>query len=55
MLSSLLPALALLQEGGQPAPPDTTWVKVICGIGALVLLAIIILRRRGKKKKEEEF
>jgi len=55
MLANLIyPALLLLQEGGQPAPAgDTTMVKVVCGIGAVVLLGIVIMRRKSKKKEEE--
>ncbi|MFB3829776.1 MAG: hypothetical protein ACE15B_23600 [Bryobacteraceae bacterium] len=48
-------ALWLLQEGGQPQPSDDTMVKVICGVGAVVLLGIVILRRKSKKKSQDEF
>ena len=51
--SVLYAAVWLLQE--QPAPADDTWVKVIAGIGAAVLIAIVFLRRRAKKKSEDEF
>lgn len=54
MLANLIPALMLLQEGGQTAPANDTMVKVVCGIGAVVLLGIVILRRKSKSKKQEE-
>jgi hypothetical protein len=54
MLANLMPALLLLQEGGQPAPANDTMVKVICGVGAVVLLAVVILRRKSKKKRQED-
>ncbi len=54
MLANLLPALMLLQEGGQAAAPNDTIVKVVCGIGAVVLLGVVILRRKSKKKHQEE-
>jgi len=50
------PALLwLLQEAETGQRVDDTWVKVISGVLALVLVGIIILRRRRKKKTEEEF
>jgi MYXO-CTERM domain-containing protein len=55
MFACLLPALMLLQEGGEPAPADTTMLRVVSGVGAVVLLGIVLLRRRSRKKKEEEF
>jgi len=52
--SFLTPALLLLQEGGQPTTLNDTPVKVICGVLAVVLIAIVILRRRSKAKKQED-
>ncbi len=45
----------LLQEAERQQPVDDTWVKVVSGVLALILVAIIILRRKKKKKAEEEF
>lgn len=54
MLANVIyPALWLLQEGGQPAQTSDTMVKVVCGVGAVVLLAIVIIRRKSKKKQDE--
>ena len=30
---------------------DTTTVRVVCGVIAVILLAVIIMRRRGKKEE----
>lgn len=56
-MKHLMPLLAwLLQEAETQAQVDDTWVKVVSGILALILVAIIIIRRRRKKKgAEEEF
>lgn len=54
--SALWPALAFwLQEAETQQPVDDTWVKVVSGVLALILVAIILLRRKRKKKTEEEF
>ncbi len=55
-LSNLVPAFALwLQEAEPQQQVDDTWVKVVSGVLALILVAIIIIRRKRKKKTEEEF
>ncbi len=55
LMNAMYWALWLLQEGGQPAKSDDTMVKVICGVGAVVLLGVVILRRKSKKKNPDEF
>jgi MYXO-CTERM domain-containing protein len=52
MLLNALAALALLQEAG--AEPDTTMLRVVAGVGAVVLLGLVVLRRRSRKKQEED-
>jgi hypothetical protein len=50
--------IALLQDAAPAAGPEgaQSTIRIIAGVGAVVLVAIIILRRRsGKKKEEEEF
>lgn len=52
----VLPAVALLlQEAETQQRVDDTWVKIVSGVLALILVGIIILRRKRKKKTEEEF
>ena len=53
--SLIYAALALLQQDPAPDDGSTTMVRVIAGIGALVLIAIVILRRKSKRKAEDDF
>lgn len=57
ILTNGMSAVALwLQEAeATQQQVDDTWVKVVSGVLALILVAIIILRRKRKKKTEEEF
>jgi hypothetical protein len=34
--------------------PDTTLVRVIAGVLAVVIIAIIVMRRKGKKKNAND-
>ncbi len=56
-MKDVMPVLAwLLQEAETQPQVDDTWVKVVSGVLALILVAIIIIRRKRKKKgAEEEF
>lgn len=55
-VKALLPMLGLLlQETEGQQRVDDTWVKVVSGVLALVLVVIIVLRRKKRKKPEEEF
>lgn len=55
-VKATLPMIGLwLQETEAQQRVDDTWVKVVSGVLALVLVLIIILRRKKRKKPEEEF
>lgn len=56
-MRGFVPFLAWLWQEAETQPQvDDTWVKVVSGVLALILVAIIIIRRKRKKKgSEEEF
>ncbi len=50
---ALTSLIALLQEqAAQPA--DTSTIRIVSGVLAVVLVVIIVLRRKGGKKKEDD-
>jgi|RhiMethySRZTD1v2_1073278.scaffolds.fasta_scaffold2349419_2 LPXTG-motif cell wall-anchored protein len=53
--SLIYATLALLQQDQAPDDGSNTMVRVIAGIGALVLIALVFLRRKSKKKAEDDF
>ena len=54
-MKAIWPVLAWwLQETEVQSKVDDTWVKVISGTLALILVAIIIIRRKRRKKASEE-
>jgi hypothetical protein len=54
-MAEMLNVLALILQEAETQPPvDDTWVKVVSGVLALILVAIIIIRRKRKKKTEAE-
>lgn len=54
-MKGLLPLMAwLFQEAEAQPQVDDTWVKVVSGVLALILVAIIIIRRKRRKKASEE-
>ena len=46
--------IALLQDSAPAAPGNTSMVRIIAGVLAVVLVIIIVLRRKGTKKKDED-
>lgn len=55
LIAGMLPGLVMLWQEAEAQPPvDDTWVKVVSGVLALILVAIIIIRRKRKKKATEE-
>lgn len=44
----------LLALASQSSAPDTSMIRILSGVGALVIIVVIVMRRKSKKKKDQD-